>query len=315
MRIARPFSIELEYVQRMMAWLLFVPAPLSVHSLAGWHAMQLGLGAGAITKFCHNALRMRCTAIELNPQVLAVCRNWFKLPPDGAALRVVLADADLDYAVRSAAFGIYFNQGQVCMANSRIIVEAPIYEAFCKAFVEKVRQIPVGDPAQPQTAVGPLIHPRQVEVIRAHIADAVSKGATLLAGGDVQAGSQCVFEPSVLTGVKPGMVVYNEESFGPLAAIYEARDYEHAVELANDTSYGLSSGIVTKDLQKAFDFALRVEAGSVHINDNAFDDDPNAPFGGFKGSGYGKENGRWSVADMTELKWVTVQLGERPLPF
>jgi len=228
---------------------------------------------------------------------------------------VVLADADLDYAVRSAAFGIYFNQGQVCMANSRIIVETPIYAAFCKAFVEKVRQIPVGDPARPQTAVGPLIHPRQVEVIRAHIADAVSKGATLLAGGDVQAGSQCVFEPSVLTGVKPGMVVYNEESFGPLAAIYEARDYEHAVELANDTSYGLSSGIVTKDLQKAFDFALRVEAGSVHINDNAFDDDPNAPFGGFKGSGYGKENGRWSVADMTELKWVTVQLGERPLPF
>ncbi len=225
---------------------------------------------------------------------------------------VVLADADLDYAVRSAAFGIFFNQGQVCMANSRIIVEAPIYDAFCQAFAEKVRQVPFGDPAQPTTAVGPLIDARQADFIRGHIDDAVSKGAKLLAGGKVEGG---VFEPSVLVGVKPGMEVYNEESFGPLAAIYEARDYEHAVELANDTSYGLSSGIVTNDLQKAFDFALRVEAGSVHINDNAFDDDPNAPFGGFKNSGYGKENGRYSVADMTELKWVTVQLGERQLPF
>lgn len=225
---------------------------------------------------------------------------------------VILADADLDYAVSSAAFGIFFNQGQVCMANSRIIVEAPIYDAFCKAFVEKVRQVPFGDPAQPTTAVGPLIHPRQATFIRGHIDDAVGKGAKLLTGGQVTGG---VFEPSVLADVQPGMEVYNEESFGPLAAVYKARDYEHAVELANDTSYGLSSGIVTNDLQKAFDFALRVEAGSVHINDNAFDDDPNAPFGGFKDSGYGKENGRYSVADMTELKWVTVQLGQRQLPF
>ncbi|MGE4335775.1 MAG: aldehyde dehydrogenase family protein [Pigmentiphaga sp.] len=225
---------------------------------------------------------------------------------------VILADADLDYAVRSAAFGIFFNQGQVCMANSRIIVEAPIYEAFCQAFTEKVRNVPHGDPAQPATAVGPLIHPRQAAFIRGHIDDALAKGARLLTGGNCHGN---VFEPSVLAGVTPEMEVYNEESFGPLAAVYEARDYEHAVELANDTSYGLSSGILTNDLQKAFDFALRVEAGSVHINDNAFDDDPNAPFGGFKDSGYGKENGRYSVADMTELKWVTVQLGERQLPF
>ena len=110
------------------------------------------------------------------------------------------------------------------------------------------------------------------------------------------------------------MEVYGEETFGPLVSILKANDYEHAVELANDTSYGLSSGIVTNDLQKAFDFAMRVQAGSVHINDNSFDDDPNAPFGGFKDSGHGKENGRYSVHDMTELKWVTLQLGERHFP-
>ena len=111
------------------------------------------------------------------------------------------------------------------------------------------------------------------------------------------------------------MAVYAEETFGPLASIIRARDYEDAVRLANDTSYGLSSAILTRDIQKAFDFALRVEAGAVHINDNSFDDDPNAPFGGMKDSGSGRENGRYSVNDMTELKWITVQLGERRLPF
>ena len=230
----------------------------------------------------------------------------------GKSPLVILADADLDYAVRSAAFGIFFNQGQVCMANSRIIVEAPIYDAFCEAFAKKVQQVPFGDPALEQTAVGPLIDSNQVSFIQNHINDAISRGASLLTGGKVIGN---ILEPSVLVDVEPGMEVYNEESFGPLAALYKARDFDHAVDIANDTSYGLSSGIVTNDLQKAFDFALRVEAGSVHINDNAFDDDPNAPFGGFKDSGYGKENGRYSIADMTELKWVTVQLGERPLPF
>jgi acyl-CoA reductase-like NAD-dependent aldehyde dehydrogenase len=230
----------------------------------------------------------------------------------GKSPLVVLADADLDYAVRAAAFGIYFNQGQVCMANSRIIVEEPIYERFCEAFARKARTVPHGDPALPGTAVGPLIDPEQGAFIKSHIDDAVSQGAKLLAGGR-QHGA--IFEPSVLAEVRPGMKVYDEESFGPLVSLHKARDYEHAVALANDSSYGLSSGIVTNDLQKAFDFALRVEAGAVHINDNSFDDDPNAPFGGVKNSGYGRENGRYSVADMTELKWITIQLGERQLPF
>lgn len=224
---------------------------------------------------------------------------------------VILNDAKLDYAVSAAAFGIFFNQGQVCMANSRIIVEEAIYEKFCAAFVEKVRSIRCGDPKDPSTIVGPLINSKQCEFIRSQIDDALSKGATLLTGGEYQGN---LFQPAVLTDVEPSMAVYNEESFGPLVSIYMAKDFEHAVELANDTSYGLSSGIVTNDLQKAFDFALRIEAGSVHINDNSFDDDPNAPFGGFKESGHGKENGRYSIHDMTELKWVTLQLGERAFP-
>lgn len=225
---------------------------------------------------------------------------------------VILKDADLDYAVRSAAFGIYFNQGQVCMANSRIIVEEPIYDAFCQAFAEKVKSIAVGDPSLPETAVGPAIAPRQEEVFRQHINDAVAKGGKLLVGGRVK-GHVC--EPSVLVDITSDMQVCDDETFASLVTIYKAKDFEEAVSIANDTTYGLSSGIITNNLQKAFEFAQQVDAGSVHINDNAFDDDPNAPFGGYKGSGYGKENGRHSIEAMTKVKWVTIQMGERPLPF
>lgn len=225
---------------------------------------------------------------------------------------VVLKDADLDYAVSSAAFGIYFNQGQVCMANSRIIVEAPLYDRFCDAFVKKVREIQFGDPSIPTTAVGPMISRSQAEFVRGHIDDAVAKGARLLTGGQVEGN---VMSPAVLTDVSPDMECYAEESFGPLAAIYQATDYEDALRLANDTSYGLSSGIITNDLQKALDFAMRMDAGAVHVNDNSFDDDPNAPFGGVKNSGHGRENGRYSVDDMTQVKWVTIQMGQRALPF
>jgi acyl-CoA reductase-like NAD-dependent aldehyde dehydrogenase len=239
-------------------------------------------------------------------------RKKLVLELGGKSPIVVLKDADLDYAVRSAAFGIYFNQGQVCMANSRVIVEAPIYDKFCEAFAKKAKEIPFGDPSLPQTAVGPLISARQVQFVRSHIEDAVGKGARLLAGGEV---SGNLMSPAVLVDVKEGMECYQEESFGPVCAIYKAADYEAALSLANDTAYGLSSGIVTNDLQKAFDFAIRMNAGAVHINDNSFDDDPNAPFGGMKNSGHGRENGRYSIHDMTELKWITVQLGQRGLPF
>src|SRR5690606_24356165 len=105
------------------------------------------------------------------------------------------------------------------------------------------------------------------------------------------------------------------ETFAPLVSIYRAKEYEDALAKANDTYYGLSSAIITNDLQKAFDFSLRIEAGSVHINNNAFDDDQNTTISGFQGSAHGKENGQYSIADMTQLKWVTVQLGERQLPF
>lgn len=236
----------------------------------------------------------------------------FCLEMGGKNPLVVLADAELGYAVDSAAFGIFFHQGQVCMANSKIIVEAPLYDAFCAAFTEKARSLKVGDPRDPATVIGPLIRPQQCSFIAGQLAQAVATGARLLTGGSFEGP---YFQPTVLADVTPEMTIYHEESFGPVTSIIRARDSEHALAIANDTAYGLSSAIITNDLQKAFDFALRSESGMVHINDTTVSDEPHVAFGGVKGSGFGREGGHVSIEEMTELKWITVQLGKRAYPF
>jgi len=225
---------------------------------------------------------------------------------------VVLQDADIDYAVDAAAFGIFFHQGQVCMASSRIIVEAPLYDAFLEKFVAKARTIKVGDPRDPTTVIGPLIRESQCGFIAGQIDDALSKGATVCCGGTHQGP---FFAATVLGGVTPAMSVYGEESFGPVTSVLRADDYEHALFLANDTLAGLSSAVVTNDLKKALDFALRSESGMVHINDTTISDEPHIDFGGVKESGFGREGGMASMAEMSEVKWVTFQMGKREFPF
>lgn len=225
---------------------------------------------------------------------------------------VVLKDADLDYAVDAAAFGIFFHQGQVCMASSRIIVEAPLYDAFLKKFVAKARTIKVGDPRDPTTVIGPLIRQSQCGFITGQIDDAVSKGAEVCCGGRHDGP---YFEATVLGGVTSSMDVYAEESFGPVTSVLHADDYEHALFLANDTRAGLSSAIVTNDLNKALDFVQRSESGMVHVNDTTISDEPHIDFGGVKESGFGREGGMASMAEMSEVKWVTFQMGKREFPF
>jgi vanillin dehydrogenase len=225
---------------------------------------------------------------------------------------VVLKDADLDYAVDAAAFGIFFHQGQVCMASSRVIVEAPLYDAFLKKFVAKARTIKVGDPRDPATVIGPLIRQSQCSFITGQIDDAVSKGAEVCCGGKHDGP---YFEATVLGGVTSSMDVYGEESFGPVTSVLRADDYEHALFLANDTRAGLSSAIVTNDLNKALDFVQRSESGMVHVNDTTISDEPHIDFGGVKESGFGREGGMASMAEMSEVKWVTFQMGKREFPF
>jgi acyl-CoA reductase-like NAD-dependent aldehyde dehydrogenase len=225
---------------------------------------------------------------------------------------IVLRDADVDYAVRAGCFGIYFHQGQVCMANSRIIVEAPVFDEFCEKFAARAKTYKVGDPHDPQTVIGPLIRRTQCGFIDEQVKDAVAKGARVLAGGTYQ---DNFYQPTVVAGVTSEMRIYGEESFGPITSIIKASGSEEALAIANDTSYGLAAGVITNDLQKAMDLALRLESGMVHINDTTVSDEPHVPFGGIKNSGFGREGGRYSMEEMTELKWITVQLGQRQFPF
>lgn len=236
----------------------------------------------------------------------------FTLEMGGKSPLIVLRDADIDYAVKAAAFGIFFHQGQVCMANSKIIVEAPLYAEFCEAFTKKAEACKVGDPHEPDTVIGPLIRRTQCGFIDGHVEDAKQKGATLLTGGTHK---EQFYRPTVLAGVTDDMRIYHEESFGPIVSIIRAEDAEDALRIANDTSYGLSSAVITNDLQKAFNISMRLEAGMVHINDCTVADEPHVPFGGVKNSGIGREGGRYSMDEMTELKWITVQMGQRQFPF
>jgi vanillin dehydrogenase len=236
----------------------------------------------------------------------------FTLEMGGKSPLIVLKDADVDYAVDAAAFGIFLHQGQVCMANSKVIVEAPLFDAFAEKFKAKTATIKVGDPRDPDTVIGPLIRPRQCEFIDGQLKDAKEKGATIVAGGTHK---DQFYQPTVLTGVTPEMRIYHEESFGPVVSLIRATDSEEALRIANDTEYGLAAAVITNDMQKALNLSMRLESGMVHVNDTTISDEPHVPFGGVKNSGFGREGGRYSLEELTEVKWVTIQMGKRTFPF
>jgi vanillin dehydrogenase len=230
----------------------------------------------------------------------------------GKSPLIVLRDADLDYAVDTACFGLFIHQGQICMAGSRIIVEAPVYEEFLKRFAAKAQKLQVGDPRDPHTVIGPLIRSSQCPMIDRKVKDAVAGGARLLCGGKYEAN---FYHPTVVADVTPEMAVFCDELFGPVAAVSKANDADHALTLANSSTYGLSSAVLTNNMQLAMKFALELEAGMVHLNGPTVHDEATVPFGRVKDSGMGREGGRWSIEEMTEVKWVTIQLGKRPYPF
>lgn len=225
---------------------------------------------------------------------------------------IVLKDADIEYAVNTACFGIFIHQGQICMAGSRIIVEAPVYEDFLNKFAAKARTMKVGDPRDPHTVIGPLIRTSQCPMIDGKVKAAVAAGARLLTGGKYEGN---FYHPTVLADVTPEMAVFRDELFGPVAAVSKAKDADHALALANTSVYGLASAVMTNDLQLAMRFAMELEAGMVHINGPTIHDEATVPFGGVKDSGSGREGGRWSIDEMTEVKWVTIQTGRHPYPF
>ncbi|MGH2375736.1 MAG: aldehyde dehydrogenase family protein, partial [bacterium] len=225
---------------------------------------------------------------------------------------IVLQDADLDLAVSAACFGAFFHQGQICMAVTRILAEAPMADRLAAQLVEKARDLKMGDPRDLHTDIGPITNPTQLAKIKAHVEDAVAKGAQVLVGG--RSHGQ-YFEPTVLTGVTPAMRCYYEETFGPVVSLTPVRDAEEAIRLANDTTYGLSAGIITGDPERGLALAERIQTGMVHINDSSVHDEPQAPFGGVKGSGVGRHGGKAAIEAFTEQRWVSLQTERRHYAF
>lgn len=225
---------------------------------------------------------------------------------------IILRDADIDYAVNAAAFGRFFHQGQVCMSSKRIIVEKPVAQEFIAKFVKKAKGLKVGDPRQPDTVIGPLINQWQLDMLRSQVDEAINKGAKLLCGGKYE--GLCYY-PTVLTNVTVDMRVLTEETFGPVAPVVVVPDADEAVAVANNSRYGLSAGIITRDFQKGLEIAERLETGMVHINDSSVHDEPQVPFGGVKDSGYGRHGGRAALEEFTELRWITMQRTPRQYPF
>lgn len=229
----------------------------------------------------------------------------------GKAPMVVLADADLDRAAAAATFGAFFHQGQICMATERVVVDRTVAEPLAQRLAERAKALPVGDPREASTAIGPLVNAASVKHVSELVSDARAAGARVLSGGE--ADGPC-YPPTVLAGVTPRMRVYAEESFGPLLALIEVDGAEEAVAVANDTEYGLSAAVFSENVPAALELAQRIQSGICHVNDTTVHDEPQMPFGGVKASGWGRFGGRAALEEFTELRWITVQDQARQYP-
>lgn len=218
---------------------------------------------------------------------------------------VILADADINQAVQTAIFGMFLYQGQACMASSRIIVEAAVYDEFVEKYSAAAGQLSMGDLREMSTILGPIISPRQRERVRSHIENARELGATVITGGEWE-GNRC--QPTILTNVTKDMTLCYEETFGPVTAIYSVADIDEALAMANDTIYGLSAAVCTTNINSALMLAQNINAGMVHINAPTLHDEPNVPFGGTGESGFGREGVEVDIDTLTEWKWITIQL-------
>jgi acyl-CoA reductase-like NAD-dependent aldehyde dehydrogenase len=222
----------------------------------------------------------------------------------GKAPLVVLADADLERAVAAASFGSFMNQGQICMSTERIVTDRSVADEFAQKLGERAGALKVGDPREQETQIGPLVNEEALERVTEHFEDAVGKGAKVISGGKAHG---LYFEPTVVTDVTPEMRIYSEESFGPIVGIVPVDGVDEAIRVANDTEYGLSAAVFSRDVDAALAVARRLQTGMCHINDATVHDEPPMPFGGVKHSGWGRFGGKAALEEFTELRWITVQ--------
>ncbi len=246
-------------------------------------------------------------------QIAAQSMKRVQLELGGKNPLLVLKDANIQESAEIAAVGAFTHAGQICMSSSRILVEAPHGRAFAEALAKKAARLHLGDLRDEKTAYGPLINQRAVEKVQSHVQAAVAGGGEVLTGGQVHSG--LVFQPTVIWNPPQSGPSWCDETFGPVASVTEVNSFEEMVAIANESDYGLSAGVLTNDLVRGMQAARRIKAGSVHVGAHSFQSDPMAPIGGYGMSGIGRSGGKYSVEHFTELKWVSLELGETPRPF
>jgi acyl-CoA reductase-like NAD-dependent aldehyde dehydrogenase len=224
---------------------------------------------------------------------------------------IVLDDVDMDYAVRTATFGSFFHQGQICLNTRRIIIQRGIYEEFLSKFVARTNSLPAGDPLNPKTIIGPIITRDAVKVIDDRVKDALARGARVHTGAkhDGQ-----IYYPTILTDVPLDAAIANEETFGPVVVVEVVDTPEEAIEAANRTMYGLTSSILSGNTYKAFEMAPKVLAGIVNVNSPTVNDEIHAPMGGVRDSGWGRTGPR-SLEDFSDVIWINSHSGQSQYPF
>ena len=230
----------------------------------------------------------------------------------GNSAMMILNDADVDLAVNAAVFSRFAHQGQVCMCSNRILVQRGVYQEFLNRFVDRVAKLKAGDPKKADTDLGPLINQRQTETFKKQVQRGIDEGAKVALGGKIEGN---VATPTVFADVRPSMWIAQNELFGPAVCLIPFDSPEEAVRIANDSPYGLSGAIHTRNAEYGAELAKQFESGMVHVNDSTINDDPLIAFGGEKASGVGRLNGKWALEEFTTLKWISVQHKQRHYPF
>ncbi len=305
----------------------------ATHRLIGTVLKEAGLGDGVVNVITHDAKDASAVSEALisHPAVRRVnftgssrvgklvaqtAAKYLKpvlLELGGKAPLIVLDDADLDAAVSATVFGAFANQGQICMSTERVIVQEKVAEEFAAKLAKRVAALPVGDPREGEFVLASVVGRPTVERVEKLVSEAVAQGAKVLAGGEQAAGT--VMKGIVVDHVTPKMTLFREESFGPQVSITRVKTVDEAVALANDTEYGLSAAVFTRDLAKGIEIAKRIDTGICHVNSPTVQDEAQMPFGGVKNSGYGRFGGKAGIHEFTELRWITVQIGPRHYPF
>lgn len=304
----------------------------ATHRLIGAVLHEAGLDAGVVNVLTHDPRDAQsiAAALILHPAVRRInftgstrvgkiiaslaAQNLKPalLELGGKAPLIVLEDADLDAAVDATVFGAFANSGQVCMSTERVIVEERVADQFASKLASRVAALPVGDPRKGNFVLGSVVGQDTVDRVRRLVSEAVAQGAKVLCGGESDG---TIMKGVVVDNVTPEMSLFREESFGPQVSITRVASAEEAVRLANDTDYGLSAAIFSRDVARAIELAKRIESGICHINGPTVHDEAQMPFGGVKGSGHGRFGGKAAIDEFTELRWITVQTQPRHYPF